>query len=503
MATLPNITDTKCLVCDVPSAVPSFGNPRKRSHADFSQTTFMDLDSVPVLPKASIEGLAIKVSDVQYGKPPVRMWPNYVDHVTGMWIGGDVSVDLGSESARARVWWLRWCAVKNTDESNAFRYYGKFKGAMLKEYESIFGEEPDTPSLPTQGVLDKSYGNVRLQEDTWEGHIMRASRKTAAVREKKSHKDRSKNFTVKNSNDGKTDEEKEVDRRSKIVYARKYRADGRAKRTNTFENAVSLFRNERDDHGGNMTSRDLECFWKSTCRYCGGSPDEESVCSYRTDRVSPLGGYNIGTQNLNVVPCCSACNLMKKSYFVHSFVDACMTIDEHANQKIMPFKEYKAVVESTDVTVFLSNTNTGSFQTFEQKIEKCKEKGLECDMTKKNFEEISLLGCHYCGRKGPSGIDRIDSSIGHMKHNILPCCTSCNCMKNKMSYGAFLEHSSKVSKHVSKYPFDFMDFSTYWQSCQVYGSHKSPNRKIMRLRDYQRDQGLVLPSEKLSDLLQI
>jgi hypothetical protein len=40
--------------------------------------------------------------------------------------------------------------------------------------------------------------------------------------------------------------------------------------------------------------------------------------------------------------------------------------------------------------------------------------------------------CHYCGGPLPKkghGLDRLDSSIGHVCYNVVPCCGSCNGLK--------------------------------------------------------------------------
>ena len=63
--------------------------------------------------------------------------------------------------------------------------------------------------------------------------------------------------------------------------------------------------------------------------------------------------------------------------------------------------------------------------------------------------------CFYCGtepaqsmRKWPevkyNGIDRFDNSIGYTAENVVSCCGKCNRMKNKHSYGDFMNHIRKI-----------------------------------------------------------
>ena len=47
-----------------------------------------------------------------------------------------------------------------------------------------------------------------------------------------------------------------------------------------------------------------------------------------------------------------------------------------------------------------------------------------------------------------NGLDRIDSSMGHNKDNVVPCCWTCNMMKNDLGKGYFLQHIAKICKHL-------------------------------------------------------
>ena len=73
--------------------------------------------------------------------------------------------------------------------------------------------------------------------------------------------------------------------------------------------------------------------------------------------------------------------------------------------------------------------------------------------------------CFYCGsepsnvKKSRStkklhlnynGLDRIDSSIGYKKDNVVPCCKICNYMKRSMSQSDFYKHIKMVINHVEK-----------------------------------------------------
>lgn len=96
-----------------------------------------------------------------------------------------------------------------------------------------------------------------------------------------------------------------------------------------------------------------------------------------------------------------------------------------------------------------------------------KFRGVAFELTKDQFRKITQMDCHYCGvkpsyirdgdalrSKGKSsgfytynGVDRIDSSIGYVHGNIVPCCGRCNKMKNDMQVSEFFSHIEKILNH--------------------------------------------------------
>ena len=85
------------------------------------------------------------------------------------------------------------------------------------------------------------------------------------------------------------------------------------------------------------------------------------------------------------------------------------------------------------------------------------------------FLNITSSDCHYCGAVPKSGfssyrkksgskkyygeykhngIDRLNSSIGYIENNCVPCCSSCNYAKAEMSVDDFKEWIIKVHAHL-------------------------------------------------------
>lgn len=93
-----------------------------------------------------------------------------------------------------------------------------------------------------------------------------------------------------------------------------------------------------------------------------------------------------------------------------------------------------------------------------------KSRGLEFNLDKERFKEITKQNCEYCGippfrsiinrfanMNGTyiyNGIDRVDSSKGYIEGNIVPCCRNCNVMKMNLSLEEFTEHIERIYSHL-------------------------------------------------------
>jgi len=69
-----------------------------------------------------------------------------------------------------------------------------------------------------------------------------------------------------------------------------------------------------------------------------------------------------------------------------------------------------------------------------------RDKGLTCDLTKEFVEEQLAKGCSYCDETDIRwlGLDRVDNSLGHTQHNVVPACERCNYIRRDMPYEAWL-----------------------------------------------------------------
>jgi len=75
------------------------------------------------------------------------------------------------------------------------------------------------------------------------------------------------------------------------------------------------------------------------------------------------------------------------------------------------------------------------------------------ELTDDEFNSFWNSKCHYCGEYIDGvGIDRMDSNIGYLKDNCVPCCTPCNTIKSSLNKEDFLNQVKKIyeNKYRSK-----------------------------------------------------
>lgn len=77
-----------------------------------------------------------------------------------------------------------------------------------------------------------------------------------------------------------------------------------------------------------------------------------------------------------------------------------------------------------------------------------KQRGLAFQIGPAFFDESKP--CHYCGDDSERGYDRVDSSIGYLLTNLVPCCYPCNRMKNNLDYNLFIEKCKKITKRMEE-----------------------------------------------------
>jgi hypothetical protein len=87
-----------------------------------------------------------------------------------------------------------------------------------------------------------------------------------------------------------------------------------------------------------------------------------------------------------------------------------------------------------------------------------KNKSIPFELTTEMFSKIIQEQCEYCGEPpkkyddgyNRNGIDRVDSSLGYVTGNIVPCCETCNRAKLDSPRKDFVKWIEKAYNHLKK-----------------------------------------------------
>jgi hypothetical protein len=188
-------------------------------------------------------------------------------------------------------------------------------------------------------------------------------------------------------------------------------------------------------------SETIELF-KEKCHYCDYFNGLNGI-----DRIDSSKNY----EKNNVVSCCTYCNIMKntKSYedfkkiIIHlysSFINN--TNVDYENESIFQISNYKTF-----------NTYKSSSET----------RHISFQIDNDTFNKIIKLPCYYCKlfKDGCNGIDRLNSNGPYENTNIVPCCKTCNSMKNDLSLEYFKSKIGNIyKKFIKKEEINYNDPKT-------------------------------------------
>lgn len=103
---------------------------------------------------------------------------------------------------------------------------------------------------------------------------------------------------------------------------------------------------------------------------------------------------------------------------------------------------------------------SGAWAAYQNLIKRAKYKILPSQISFEEFKTLAAMACHYCGvepsnrilRKKHaefrySGLDRVDSSLGYLKDNIVPACKDCNLAKGTKTREQFMQWVQRIYGH--------------------------------------------------------
>ena len=165
-----------------------------------------------------------------------------------------------------------------------------------------------------------------------------------------------------------------------------------------------------------LTDSDALNFFKGNCHYCGEMDLNEMN---GIDRLNNGSCYRDG----NVVPCCKICNFMKGEFEYPVYLN----IVKHIMAYIMD------LIGGYECDNLFENHCSATIEEYKKRAGK-KEPPLPFKLTEFDFCVMRTVNCYLCGRITDdihiNGVDRIDNTKGYTLDNCLPCCGTCNMIKN-------------------------------------------------------------------------
>ena len=186
-----------------------------------------------------------------------------------------------------------------------------------------------------------------------------------------------------------------------------------------------------------LTVKECEKLFNDNCYYCG---EKNNACSNKyddkrcksllcgIDRLDNDKGYYFD----NCVTCCTICNMIKCSkeeFEYYTIIEKILS-----NWGLLD----KVFFDKNDYEKCFKNIYGCSYKIYKYRADK---KELCFKLSEYEFEIIQKSKCYLCGKSADenhtNGIDRIDNNKGYKIGNVLPCCGTCNRIKNKYPINVF------------------------------------------------------------------
>lgn len=75
---------------------------------------------------------------------------------------------------------------------------------------------------------------------------------------------------------------------------------------------------------------------------------------------------------------------------------------------------------------------------------RAKQKGLQFNLTKVQFNHLLKQKCHYCGADHANCVDRVFNQYGYSPENVVSCCWTCNRAKSDMDYFQYFDYLNSI-----------------------------------------------------------
>ncbi len=178
------------------------------------------------------------------------------------------------------------------------------------------------------------------------------------------------------------------------------------------------------------------------CAYCGVNESINEIYN-GVDRIDSIKCYTAE----NSTPCCEACNMIKNTIDVESFLRKCVEISMY--NKLNEIKKDDYRLKFHENILFTKNT----IRSYNGYKGDAKRRNIHFDLTSEQFSHILNNDCYLCGNSAENqscGIDRVDNNVGYIIENCKSCCKYCNYMKRDSVLNEFLEHIKQIVDYTTE-----------------------------------------------------
>lgn len=208
----------------------------------------------------------------------------------------------------------------------------------------------------------------------------------------------------------------------------------------------NLYSREISEHKNSANRRKIkwELSEEQTIKLISGSC---YYCNYKStiigiDRLNSSKYYTLD----NCVSSCKICNIMKSTHSVEDFRN--IIIHLAMSMKLINYDKLYNHYKCEYSTLFEPRTTQS--KTYESYCRENKVKrNVNIDFDSKYYNYLLSMPCYYCHNlfeNGCRGIDRLNSSLHYTKNNSVPCCKTCNLLKNSLTLKEFQDKITFIYK---------------------------------------------------------
>lgn len=217
-----------------------------------------------------------------------------------------------------------------------------------------------------------------------------------------------------------------------------------------------------------LTQEETITLFKQNCHYCDYNDGINGI-----DRIDSSKDYEIS----NVVPCCTYCNIMKNTKSYDSF-------------KIIIKHLFNTFIENNNINYENEKYfEISKYKTYNSYKLSSETRHISFQLDNETFNKVIKMPCYYCKlfNDGCNGIDRLNSNGYYNKENIVPCCKTCNSMKNDLSIDYFKSKIRNIyTKFIKNEEINYNDPKTKLLTLLSTHNYKICNFKPIRMvRDNQ------------------